>query len=145
MADLEPSAPARRYERDKPGELIHLEIKKRNRLWRPGHPVTGDRKGKCTGAGWDYVHVCIDDHSRIAFTQIYPDQKANSAVAHLKAAVRYYNKLGVKVDRVMSDNGSCYRSRAFAKACRKLRLKHIRTKPYTPQTNGKAERFIQTL
>ena len=90
------------------------------------------------------VHVCIDDHSRIAFSQILPDERKKSAIAFLKAAVAYYKSLGVTVERVMTDNGSCYRSKDFAKACKKLKIKHIRTRPYTPKTNGKAERFIQT-
>ncbi len=94
--------------------------------------------------GWEFVHVCIDDASRIAFTQIKPDERKRSAVAFLKASVAYYASLGVTVERVMTDNGSCYRSFAFRNACRRLGLKHIRTRPYTPKTNGKAERFVQT-
>src|SRR6185437_1275230 len=119
-----------------------------------GHRITGDRTrqssargkrgGKTWGAGWEFVHVCIDDASRIAFSQILPDEKKESAIALLKAALAYYASLGVKVARVMTDNGSCYRSFDFRDTCRDLRLKHIRTKPYTPKTNGKAERFIQT-
>ncbi len=149
--DLNPDEPIVRYERAKPGELIHLDIKRLGRFERPGHRVTGDRTGQSSprsgrkkGYGWEYVHVCIDDHSRVTYTDIFPDEKAMSAVAHLKAAVAYYKRLGIKVERVMTDNGSCYKSKAFAKACKALGLKHIRTKPYTPKTNGKAERFIQT-
>ena len=136
----------RRYERDKPGELPHIDINKLGRFNRPGHRVTGDRTGQSSsrGIGWEYVHVCIDDHSRVAFSQIPPNEKKQSAVAFLKAAVAYYSRLGIKVERVMTDNGSCYRSNDCAKACRKRRLKHKRTKPYKPKTNGKAERFIQT-
>lgn len=143
---LEPAEPVRRYERDRPGELIHIDIKKLGRFSRVGHRITGDRKGQSAtrGVGWEFVHVCIDDHSRVAFTRILPDEKKESAVAFLKAAVAYYQSLGITVERVMTDNGSCYRSMAFAKACDKLKLKHIRTRPYTPKTNGKAERFIQT-
>ena len=96
------------------------------------------------GIGWEFVHVCIDDASRIAFSQVMKDEKKESAVAFLKAAVAYYASLGVRIERVMTDNGSCYRSKAFARTCKFLGLKHIRTKPYTPKTNGKAERFIQT-
>jgi len=146
LKDLEPSEPVRRYERKHPGELIHLDIKRLGRFERPGHRVTGDRTGQSNarGAGWEYVHVCIDDHSRLSFTQIHPDEKAVSAVNHLRAAVAWYKTLGVKVTRVMTDNGSCYKSLAFAKTCKALKLRHIRTKPYTPKTNGKAERFIQT-
>jgi len=146
LKDLEPAEPVKRYERERPGELLHIDIKKLGRFDRPGHRVTGDRTGQSNsrGIGWEYVHVCIDDHSRVAFTQILPDETKQSAVAFLKAAVAYYTRLGVNVERVMTDNGSCYRSKAFAKACQALRLKHKRTKPYTPKTNGKAERFIQT-
>jgi transposase InsO family protein len=145
MKDLDPHEPVRRYEREHPGELIHIDIKKLNRFDEPGHRVTGDRgAGRSVGAGWEFVHVCIDDASRIAFSRILPDERKESAVAFLIAAVAYYNSLGVSIHRVMTDNGSCYRSRAFKKACADLRLKHIRTRPYTPKTNGKAERFIQT-
>ena len=143
---LEPAEPVRRYEREHPGELIHIDIKKLGRFNRTGHRITGDRTGqsRTRGIGWEFVHVCIDDASRIAFTQIKPDERKESAVAFLRAAIAYYKTLGVKVERVMTDNGSCYRSRAFAKTCKRLKLKHIFTKPYTPKTNGKAERFIQT-
>ena len=113
---------------------------------RVGHRITGDRTGPSSsrGFGWEFVHVCIDDASRIAFSQILPDERKQSAVAFLKAAVAYYASLGVAIARVMTDNGACYRSKAFARACRELALRHIRTRPYTPKTNGKAERFIQT-
>ena len=146
LRDLEPAEPVRRYEREHPGELIHIDIKKLGRFNRVGHRITGDRTGQSNsrGVGWEHVHVCVDDASRIAFTDILPDEKAVSAIAFLKAAVAYYKRLGVTVTRVMTDNGSCYKSFAFRDACKKLKLKHIRTKPYTPKTNGKAERFIQT-
>ena len=144
LAALEPAEPVRRYEREHPGELIHIDIKKLGRFERVGHRITGDRQSKSRGVGWEYVHVCIDDASRVAFSQILPDQKKVSAVAFLKAAVAYYASLGVTVARVMTDNGSCYRARDFARACRDLGLKHLRTRPFTPKTNGKAERFIQT-
>ena len=143
---LEPPEPIRRYERDRPGEMIHIDIKKLGRFTRTGHRITGDRTGQSNtrGVGWEFVHVAIDDHSRIAFSRIFPNEKKESAIAFLKAAVTYYKTLGITVERVMTDNGSCYKSKAFAKACRELGLKHVRTKPYTPKTNGKAERFIQT-
>jgi transposase InsO family protein len=146
IAALEPAEPVRRYEREKPGELIHIDIKKLGRFERVGHRITGDRKGQsnCRGIGWEFVHVCIDDASRLAFSQILPDEKKESAVAFFKAALTYYRSLGVTVARVMTDNGSCYKSFDFRDACRDLGLRHIRTKPYTPKTNGKAERFIQT-
>ena len=146
VRDLEPAEPERRYERENPGEIIHIDIKKLGRFERVGHRITGDRTApnKSRGAGWDFVHVCIDDHSRVAFSEIKPDETADSAVPFLKAAVAYYKSLGVIVTRVMTDNGSCYQAFAFRDACRDLGIKHIRTKPYTPKTNGKAERFIQT-
>jgi transposase InsO family protein len=150
IRDLEPAEPMRRYQREHPGELIHIDIKKLGRFERVGHRITGDRTGqsnlraKGQGPGWEFVHVCIDDASRIAFTQIKPDEKRRSAISFLKAAVAYYESLGVKVERVMTDNGACYKSYAFARACKRLGLRHIRTRPYTPKTNGKAERFIQT-
>jgi transposase InsO family protein len=148
---LDPPEPVRRYERQTPGELLHIDIKKLGKFNKIGHRITGDRTRQSNqrphgkkGPGWEYVHVCIDDASRIAFSQIKPDEKQQSAVAFLKAAVAYYRSLGVTATRVMTDNGSCYKSKAFARACKRLKLKHIRTKPYTPKTNGKAERFIQT-
>ncbi|MUZ65642.1 IS481 family transposase [Agrobacterium vitis] len=146
LKDLAPAEPIRRYERDHPGEMIHIDIKKLGRFERVGHRITGDRTGQSNsrGVGWEFVHVAIDDASCIAFSQILPDERKESAVAFLAAAVAYYASLGIIVTRVMTDNGSCYRSKAFAKACRKLGLRHVRTKPYTPKTNGKAERFIQT-
>jgi transposase InsO family protein len=141
---LEPAEPVRRYERNSPGELIHIDIKKLGRIERTGHRVTGDRRDTTRGAGWEFAHVCIDDHSRVAYVEILPDERKESAVAFLKAAVAYYARLGVTVERVMTDNGSCYRSREFRKTCKDLGLRHIFTRPYTPKTNGKAERFIQT-
>ena len=143
---LEPAEPIRRYERQHPGELIHIDIKKLGKFNDIGHRITGDRRGQSSrrGVGWEYVHVCIDDHSRIAFAKIMPNEKKVSAIAFLKAALAYYASLGVKVERVMTDNGSCYKSFAFRAACKRLGLRHIRTKPYTPKTNGKVERFIQT-
>ena len=139
-----PAEPPRRYERDRPGELIHIDIKKLGRFEAIGHRITGDRTGRSRDAGWEFVHVCIDDHSRVAFARVMPSERKDSAVPFLEAAVAYYAGLGVSVDRVMTDNGSCYKSFAFRDACRRLGLKHIRTRAYTPKTNGKAERFIQT-
>jgi transposase InsO family protein len=142
LKDLEPAEPARRYEREAPGDMIHIDIKKLGRFDRVGHRITGQSNSR--GIGWEYVHVCIDDASRVAFSQILPDECKQSAVAFLEAAIAYYASLGITVSHVMTDNGSCYRSKAFARACGDLGLKHIRTRPYTPRTNGKAERFIQT-
>jgi transposase InsO family protein len=150
IAALEPAEPVRRYEREKPGEMIHIDIKKLGRFNRVGHRITGDRQGQSnqrqdgTAPGWEFVHVAIDDHSRIAFAKVMVSERKNSAVAFLKAAIAYYESLGITVQRVMTDNGSCYKSFAFRAACTRLGLKHVRTRPYTPKTNGKAERFIQT-
>jgi transposase InsO family protein len=146
ISALEPAEPVRRYERAKPGEMIHIDIKKLGRFNRVGHRITGDRRGQSNsrGVGWEFVHVAIDDHSRIAFAKIMPNEKKRSATAFLKAALAYYESLGVKIERVMTDNGSCYKSFAFRRACKRLGLRHIRTRPYRPKTNGKAERFIQS-
>jgi transposase InsO family protein len=141
---LEPAEPVRRYEREHPGELIHIDVKKLGKFNHAGHRITGDRADRSRHVGWEFVHVCIDDASRIAYAEIKKDERKESAAAFLKAAIAYYAKLGITVERVMTDNGSCYRSRAFARACKRFGLKHIRTRPYTPKTNGKAERFIQT-
>src|SRR5262245_2625356 len=145
LSALEPAEPVRRYERDHPGDMIHIDIKKLGRFNKIGHRIVG-RSGpaRTRGAGWEYVHVAVDDHSRVAFAEVMPSERKRSAIAFLKEAVAYYETLGVKVERVMTDNGSCYKSFAFRSACRRLGLKHIRTRPYTPRTNGKAERFIQT-
>jgi transposase InsO family protein len=144
--DLEPAPPVRRYERDRPGEMIHIDIKKLGRFNKVGHRITKDRTGQSNsrGIGWEFVHVCIDDHSRLGFADIMPDEKKESATAFLKAAIAWYASLGIIIERVMTDNGSCYRSKAFKKTCAALGLRHIFTKPYTPKTNGKAERFIQS-
>ena len=146
LSALEPQPPRPRYERASPGEIIHIDIKKLGRFNRTGHRITRDVVGHSgTGRpGWEFVHVAIDDHSRLAIARIFPDEKKESAVAFLEAAVAYYQSLGITVSRIMTDNGSCYRSKAFLRACARLNIKQIRTRPYTPQTNGKAERFIQT-
>jgi transposase InsO family protein len=150
LSALEPAEPIRRYEREHPGELIHIDIKKLGRIDGIGHRITGDRTGQSNrrargkGLGWEYVHVCVDDASRVAFVQVMPSEKKECSVAFLKNAVAYYESLGVKVERVMTDNGSCYKAFDFRDACRDFGLRHMRTKPYTPRTNGKAERFIQT-
>src|SRR5262249_53175756 len=147
LSALEPQPPARpRYERATPGEIIHIDIKKLARFRKIGHRITGDRTSHTNkrGVGWEFVHVAIDDHSRVATARIFPNERAVSAIAFLKHAINYYRSLGITVSRVMTDNGSCYRASDFGRACVRLGIKHIRTKPYTPQTNGKAERFIQT-
>lgn len=141
---LEPAKPANRYVYDHPGELLHLDVKKLGRFVRPGHRATGNRRQDSPGAGWEYVHVAVDDASRIALATIHPDETGRSACRALVAAVRYYAGFGITIRRVLTDNGACYRSRRFARLCRRLGIRHLRTKPYSPRTNGKAERFIQT-
>ena len=145
LAALEPSEPARRYSRARAGELVHLDIKKLARFRRIGHRITGDRRQGSEGAGWKFVHVAVDDASRLAYVEVLPDEKRQSVTGFLVRALRWFKRQGIRVERVMTDNGSGYVSRLFRKACRLLRLRHIRTRPYTPKTNGKAERFIQTL
>ncbi|MGE5117114.1 MAG: IS481 family transposase [Betaproteobacteria bacterium] len=142
---LQPAVAGRRYERKSAGELLHLDTKKLARFEQPGHRVTGDRTRYTPRAGWQALHVAIDDHSRLGFSQLRTDETAKSACAFVLDALRYYRRLGVRVAQVMTDNGSAYKSRRFAKLLRRLGLRHIRTRPYTPRTNGKAERFIQTL
>ena len=146
LSALEPAEPIRRYERAAPGEIVHIDIKKLGKFNRIGHRITGDRIGQSNarGVGWEYVHLAVDDHSRLAYSEILPDEKRTSCLRFLFNALRYFRSLGVKVERVMTDNGSSFRSRRYAKALRRLRIKHLRTKPYTPKTNGKAERFVQT-
>jgi transposase InsO family protein len=145
LAALEPSAPVRRYTRARAGELVHLDVKKLACCRRIGHRITGDRRQGSEGAGWEFVHVAVDDASRLAYVEVLPDEKRQSVTGFLVRALRWFKRLGVRVERVMTDNGAGYVSRLFRKACRLLRLRHIRTRPYTPKTNGKAERFIQTL
>ncbi|HEY0297378.1 MAG TPA: IS481 family transposase [Bordetella sp.] len=144
LADLEPPEPVGRYEHEAPGDLLHIDIKKLGRIVRPSHRVTGNRRDGVDGAGWDFVFVAIDDHARVAFTDIHPDECFPSAVQFLKNAVLYYERLGVTIRRLLTDNGSAFRSHAFAALCRELGIKHRFTRPYRPQTNGKAERFIQS-
>jgi len=144
LRKLEPHAPALRYERSSAGELIHFDIKKLGRFIRPGARMTGNPHHYSAGAGYEFVHVAIDDFSRIAFAQILPDESTESALAFLHAALSYFKNLGITAQRLMSDNGGCYRSTRFAAALACLGIKHVFTRPYTPKTNGKAERFIQT-
>jgi transposase InsO family protein len=145
LAALEPAEPIRRYERENPGEIIHID-KKLGRFEQLGHRITGDRKGQSNsrGVGWEYLHLAIDDHSRVAYSEILPDEKRRSCLRFLLNALRFFRAHGVKVQRVMTDNGVSFRSRRYAKALRLLKIKHLRTRPYTPKTNGKAERFVQT-
>jgi transposase InsO family protein len=141
---IEPAAPVQRYEHDAPGDLLHLDIKKLGKIGVVGHRITGDRRQRSPGIGWEYMHVAIDDHSRIAFSAIHPDECGASAASFLLAAVNYYARLGFKIQRVLTDNGGCYRSRDFRIMCTRLGIRQKFTRPYTPRTNGKAERFIQT-
>jgi transposase len=144
---LEPPEPANRYCRRHPGELIHIDIKKLGRFKRPGHRVTGKRGGKNSNpkAGWESVHIAIDDTSRLAYLEILPDEKAVTCVGFLERAITWFADHGITVQRVMTDNGTGYRSKAHAAAIARLGIKHLRTRPYRPRTNGKAERFIQTM
>jgi transposase InsO family protein len=144
--ELEPRPPVIRYERAEPGELIHLDIKKLGRIRGIGHRILGDRSvaKRNRGIGWDFIHVAIDDASRIAIADVAANELGDTATALLRSTVDGYRRQGIRVQRVMTDNGSPYLSRAFAAACRELGIRHLRTKPYTPRTNGKAERFIQT-
>lgn len=144
LAELEPALPHNRYEYALPGQLLHLDIKKLGRIGSPGHRVTGDRSSRHRGIGWEYVHLAIDDHSRVAFASIEPDERGTSACKALIRTVRYYRSLGVCFERVLTDNGTCYRSRRFQRLVRRLGMRHLRTRPYTPRTNGKAERLVQT-
>ena len=145
LKSLEPPAPILRYERALPGEMIHLDIKKLGRFDIEGHRVTGDpRKGRSRKAGWDFLHVCVDDASRLAYTEILESERKEDTTAFLQRALAWLSRHGVNVERVMTDNGSAYRSKLFAKALADAGARHVRTRPYTPRTNGKAERFIQT-
>lgn len=144
LAELEPAPPENRYEYAAPGQLLHLDIKKLARFRQPGHRVTGNRQINSDGIGWEYVHLAIDDHSRVAFGSIESDERGVSACRALLQAVRYYRGLNVHFVRVLTDNGACYRGRNFRRLVRRLGMRHLRTRPYTPRTNGKAERLVQT-
>jgi transposase InsO family protein len=142
---LEPPEPVRRYEKKHPGELLHLDIKKLGRIRGVGHRITGNRRDTSPGAGWEYVHVCVDDHSRLAYVEVLPDERQGTATGFLERAVAWYAEHGIQTQRILTDNGNGYRSHRFADACRRLAVGHGFTRPYRPQTNGKAERLIQTL
>jgi transposase InsO family protein len=146
LSALEPKPPVIRYERAAPGELIHIDIKSLGKIEGVGHRITGvyERHHRTRGIGFEHLHVAIDDASRLAYTEILPSLGQEDATAFLQRALAWYQRLGVTVERVMTDNGSAYRSKLFAKALQQAGVRHIRTRPYTPRTNGKAERFIQT-
>jgi transposase InsO family protein len=141
---LEPKPEVIRYERGRPGEMIHLDIKKLGRFEAAGHRITGDRLNRSRHIGWDFLHVCVDDASRLAYTEILPSEGQADTTAFLARALAWLDRCGIAVQRVMTDNGSAYRSKLFAKALQAAGARHVRTRPYTPRTNGKAERFIQT-
>jgi transposase InsO family protein len=145
LSRLEPPEPPNRYCRRHPGELVHIDVKKLGRFRRPGHRVTGRGRGRNHGVGWEYCHVAIDDTSRLAYVEILDDERALTCVGFLRRALAWFARHGVTVQRIMTDNGSGYRSTAHAAAITQLGIRHLRTRPYRPRTKGKAERFIQTL
>lgn len=144
LSDLIPSAPVVRYEHENPGDLLHIDTKKLGRIERLGHRITGDPRDNTNGAGWEFLYVGVDDHARLGFTQMFGAESGPNAAAYLRAAVAYFASLGVSVRRVLTDNGSIFRGKEFGKACQSLGIRHSYTRPYRPQTNGKAERFIQS-
>lgn len=145
LSKLRPKEPVVRYEHDGPGEMLHMDIKRLSRFWRPGHRVTGNRSRECRGARWEYVHVCVDDYSRVAYAEVLPDERNASAVAFLKRAVKWFERFGITIKRILTDNGSCYNADNWTVQCERLGIRVKKTRAYRPQTNGKAERFIQTL
>lgn len=144
LSDLEPAEPVQRYEHERPGDLIHIDTKKLGRIERTGHRATGDRSIRSRGAGWEVLFVAIDDHARIAYTEVHPDESQESACRFLANAHSYYCSLGARPKALLTDNGSPFRAKSFGRVCASLELKHRFTRPYRPQTNGKAERFIQS-
>jgi transposase InsO family protein len=144
LRDLEPRAPIRRYEWGRPGDMVHLDTKKQARIEKVGHRIHGDRARTVGGAGWELLHVCVDDATRVAYAEVLPDEKGDSCTAFLARAQSWFSARGVSFKRVMTDNGSGYRSDAFRHLISRMGARHLRTRPYTPRTNGKAERFIQT-
>jgi transposase InsO family protein len=145
LAPLEPPEQANRYERPMPGELIHIDVKKLGKIGRPGHRVNGDRTTRSRGIGWEFVHVCIDDCTRLAYVEVLDDERKATVTAFLQRAVAWFAGQGVTIQRLMTDNGPGYRSKLHRKACDALGIRHLFTRPYRPRTNGKAERFIRTL
>lgn len=144
LSALDPVELPRRYERQAPGELLHIDIKKLGRIGRTGHRIHGDRTTRSRGIGWEYLYVAVDDHSRIAFSQVLRAEDGPCATAFLSTAIAYYRTLGIRIERVITDNGKVFGARTFIAVCEANRIKRKRTRFYRPQTNGKAERFIQT-
>ena len=142
---LRPEEPANSYERPRPGELVHIDVKKLGRIGRPGHRVNADRSTRSRGVGWEFVHVAVDDATRLAYVEVLDDERGPTAAGFLRRAVAFFRRYGIRVERVLTDNGSCYRAVVHALACRTLGIRHLRTRPYRPRTNGKAERCIRTL
>ena len=142
---LQPDEPANSYERPRPGELVHVDVKKLGKIGRPGHRVNGDRRTRKRGIGWEFVHVAVDDATRLAYVEVLADEKAATAAGFLRRAVAFFGRYAIRVERVLTDNGPCYRAIVHALACKTLGIRHLRTRPYRPRTNGKAERFIRTL
>ena len=145
LSRLHPKPAVVRYEREQPGELLHLDVKKLGRFRRVGHRITGDRRRRHRRGGWEFAHVCIDDHSRLAYVEVLANECADTTQAFLRRAVRWFQRQGIRIQRVLTDNGGGYVSHRFRQACEELGLRHLRTRPYRPETNGKAERFIQTM
>ncbi|HET7341788.1 MAG TPA: IS481 family transposase [Methylomirabilota bacterium] len=142
---LEPPPPVQRYEWARPGDLVHVDVKKLARIGHIGHRITGDRRRRLRGIGWEYAHVAVDDHSRLAYVEVLGDERGPTVARFLWRALAWFRRHGIRVRRVMTDNAFAYLGRAFAGVCQLRGLRHIRIRPYTPRTNGKAERFIRTL
>ena len=142
---LQPDEPANSYERPRPGELVHIDVKKLGRIGRAGHRVNNDRTTRSRGIGWEFVHVAVDDATRLAYVEVLDDEKGPTAAGFLRRALAFFRRYGIQVERILTDNGSCYRALTHALACKALGIRHLRTRPYRPRTNGKAERFIRTL
>jgi transposase InsO family protein len=140
-----PEEPANSYERPRPGELVHIDVKKLGKIGRPGHRVNNDRRTRTRGIGWEFVHVAVDDATRLAYVEVLADETGATAAGFLRRAVAFFRRYGIRVERLLTDNGSCYRAIVHALACKTLGIRHLRTRPYRPRTNGKAERFIRTL
>ena len=145
LRNLNRKVKPRRYERKRPGELLHLDTKKLGKIKGIGHRIHGDRSRRKRGIGWEFAHVAVDDHSRVGQVEVLADEKAQTVTAFLRRVVAWFRKRRIRIQSVLTDNGSGYRSKLFAEACAELGIRHLFTRPYTPRTNGKAERFIQTM